>query len=1482
MRKALLALVVLSMTLNSAILVYAGERAAINAGSIKTELWQNGLMGDTTTSLLYPAGLYRGASLLRLGNLWFGGSVDGKQTFGVSCGSLTNSGQAVSEWAPDSLGVQVLVPGSRSPQEVKVNLTDTDQAANQGINLGVTASLKAHQWSYQPADKFYLLEYSFKNDGAAQIDSAYAGLWHLANVFKTQVTNTENIDYTGLDLTTDPLNGGVRNLLFVTADSVQCQNTYGVSSPYLGFRLLQANNPDGSPAALAGACSWRGVQAAPKSDDSPLDYRSRYYYLSRGKFDAELISRFNIPKRTLDSFHLKIDGIVLAEVDGVWDVNDTSQTGHDYYSGGSFNPASGIITLGTPRADKLKSVAKEADPETDTLTVQVQNMPLAQVSGVYDNATGLGTNYYSGGSFVSATGVITLGTPYVKLDTVNYEEDWASDEYTLYAQITPLYKVLGVYDNSGGTGTEYFAGGTINEATGQITLGTPYANYGSAPLYVSYSWREASPTLYVDYSYKLNNLIVSYKYYHTKTGVVPIDYTNLTLPDPSGLEEVAGVYRQSDTLMIGTDYYSGGSFDRGTGQIMLATPLPDDTADYFLRENYMLDMVGTPNDSFIWLGIGIWPDYDKVVEIVGVYDNSAGTGTDYFAGGSYDPVTDLITLGTPFDGGSDMSPVFITYRYLKLTNALVKHHSNDMGPKNLLLSVGPWDLAPGDTAKAVFAVVAGNSLAEIQAASDSALYLWNNPGTAVTTTKGSVSGQVARTLGRGMVENAVVTVYQGPTPVDSGITDGTGRYFIANLEAGTYDSLVATAVGYLQNVNLFNSAIAAGQDTTGLDFTLVSINADLSGYIFRSDSSTAVAGAMVFLQGVNYDSTFTDPEGHYSFASVLTSATDSLLVSAPGCQTEVIAYLDLQADSAVAVNKVLHSVGGWLDGRITKSDSLTPVANAVISLTGPASAADTTDAWGNYGFSGLAAGTYDASITASGYAAGNLTGITVQADSSTRADASLNQEFSVSGLLWAAKTRIPNWLFGTASCQVGGKIYLFGGRDYAGARKTAYRYDPSSDTLGGNPWTALADMPTARYGLGCAAVGDTIIYVVGGYDQDSLALSVMEAYSPAGNSWTTSLPTMPTPRAFLGVTSIKDSVYAVGGENNLIAGLDTVEVYLVSSNTWVTKKALLGGPSFGRSGSAVATLDSLGVKRVYAVGGKKWDGTFLAVNQKYNPITNAWVTRAGLSSPVGYGAAATVNDSLYLVGGKNGSSYLSGIYSYSPFNNTWLTHNSYPGGLALASVSSLDSSGFWVLGGMISDNYISDSLYFGYKPGAITGKVYSLITGPIAGVTVSAKRGSQTKNSEQTRTDGTYTLAGLEPGAYDVRIYKAGSVDTTLNDVVVRWGRATDSVNCLGISGQPEAIQQYGFKLSPAYPNPVRNQTTISYQLPSRSNMELSVYNVLGQKVRVLVRGTQNPGWHSVTWNGRDSGGRRVASGIYLYRLSTASGDAVKKMVVIR
>ena len=64
--------------------------------------------------------------------------------------------------------------------------------------------------------------------------------------------------------------------------------------------------------------------------------------------------------------------------------------------------------------------------------------------------------------------------------------------------------------------------------------------------------------------------------------------------------------------------------------------------------------------------------------------------------------------------------------------------------------------------------------------------------------------------------------------------------------------------------------------------------------------------------------------------------------------------------------------------------------------------------------------------------------------------------------------------------------------------------------------------------------------------------------------------------------------------------------------------------------------------------------------------------------------------------------------------------------------------------------------------------------------------------------------------------------------------------------------------------------------------MELSVYDQAGKLVRTLASGRQQPGYHTVAWDGRNESGQDVGSGVYLYRLQTAEQTIVKRMVLLR
>ena len=84
------------------------------------------------------------------------------------------------------------------------------------------------------------------------------------------------------------------------------------------------------------------------------------------------------------------------------------------------------------------------------------------------------------------------------------------------------------------------------------------------------------------------------------------------------------------------------------------------------------------------------------------------------------------------------------------------------------------------------------------------------------------------------------------------------------------------------------------------------------------------------------------------------------------------------------------------------------------------------------------------------------------------------------------------------------------------------------------------------------------------------------------------------------------------------------------------------------------------------------------------------------------------------------------------------------------------------------------------------------------------------------------------------------------------------------------------------YPNPFNPETIITYELPKTTLVRIEIYNSLGQKVNTLLNDKKTAGTHKITWNGRDSAGHPVPSGIYFYRLSTDSQQLVRKMLLLR
>ena len=84
------------------------------------------------------------------------------------------------------------------------------------------------------------------------------------------------------------------------------------------------------------------------------------------------------------------------------------------------------------------------------------------------------------------------------------------------------------------------------------------------------------------------------------------------------------------------------------------------------------------------------------------------------------------------------------------------------------------------------------------------------------------------------------------------------------------------------------------------------------------------------------------------------------------------------------------------------------------------------------------------------------------------------------------------------------------------------------------------------------------------------------------------------------------------------------------------------------------------------------------------------------------------------------------------------------------------------------------------------------------------------------------------------------------------------------------------------HPNPFNPTTTISFSLQNNSNIELSIYNLKGQKVKQLVIDQLSAGEHSVVWDGKDGNNKPVTSGIYFYKLEAGDFQRVRKMILLK
>ena len=281
---------------------------------------------------------------------------------------------------------------------------------------------------------------------------------------------------------------------------------------------------------------------------------------------------------------------------------------------------------------------------------------------------------------------------------------------------------------------------------------------------------------------------------------------------------------------------------------------------------------------------------------------------------------------------------------------------------------------------------------------------------------------------------------------------------------------------------------------------------------------------------------------------------------------------------------------------------------------------------------------------------------------------------------WSIKAPMPTARAGLGLAAVNNKIYAIGGRGWArwyetSERATVEQYDPSTDA-----WQARTSMSSPRVWLGVAVVQDKI-YAIGGFVRypDVLTASV-EEYDPTTDTWISKSP-MPTSRAHMGVGVVNDKIYVIGGQ---VIGTpqctSVVEEYDPATDTWTTRSPM---PS-PRAAMGVGVVDG----KLYVISGHglQVDPEYSTAIEVYDPATDTWTIESPAPRYIGYAGWAVVRGRIYALGGQayNGSTYrTNAVEEFDPATGSWhtLSPTSYarevPGATAL-------NGKIYVIGGQVS------------------------------------------------------------------------------------------------------------------------------------------------------------------------------------------------------
>jgi hypothetical protein len=185
--------------------------------------------------------------------------------------------------------------------------------------------------------------------------------------------------------------------------------------------------------------------------------------------------------------------------------------------------------------------------------------------------------------------------------------------------------------------------------------------------------------------------------------------------------------------------------------------------------------------------------------------------------------------------------------------------------------------------------------------------------------------------------------------------------------------------------------------------------------------------------------------------------------------------------------------------------------------------------------------------------------------------------------------------------------------------------------------------------------------------------------------------------------------------------------------------------------------------------------------------------------------------------------------------------------------------------------------------GFISGGVYIAPpqTGGLQNAIVYAMSGDEFKGFSESRSGGPYDVNNLPQGNYRMICDRFGYWPNEKNVSLGGFNPDTinfymTGINVIGVD-PISGITPKSFKLEQNYPNPFNPSTKINIDIPKNTFVKVSVYDMLGKEIEILVNNQLSAGRYSLSWNAA-----KYSSGIYFYRISTNEFSDTRKMILVK